>query len=63
MKERGLFDRVYEDLIKRRDRSLSGELNCIPYGLPRFEVENPGIEQGTYYIVTANSKVGKVLPL
>jgi hypothetical protein len=27
-------------------------------GLPRFEVESPGIEQGKYYLITA-SKVGK----
>lgn len=27
--------------------------------MPRFEKESPGIEQGRYYIVTANSKIGK----
>lgn len=54
-----LFDRVHEDLNKRRKRSLSGKPNCIPFGLPRFEEEVPGIEQGNYYIITANSKVGR----
>ena len=54
--EKSLFDRVNEDLIERQKRSLSGELNCIPFNLPRFETEIPGIEQGTYYIITANSK-------
>lgn len=55
-----LFDRVYNDLIERRERLLSGKINCIPWGLPRFENELPGIEQGKYYLVSANSKVGKL---
>lgn len=52
-----LFDRVYDAIIERRDRILSGKENCIPWGLPRFEEVLPGIEQGKYYLVTANSKV------
>ena len=59
----GLYNRVYEDLIKRRERILSGRINCIPWDLPRFQQESPGIEQGKYYLITANSKVGKPLPL
>lgn len=58
-----LYERVYKDLINRRERILSGKINCIPWGLPRFENILPGIEQGKYYLVTANVKVGKVLPL
>jgi len=54
-----LFDRVYDDLHKRRERILNGNVNCIPWGLPRFETYLPGIEQGKYYIITANSKVGE----
>ena len=50
-----LYDRVYEKLIERRDRILSGKLNCIPWKFPRFETELPGIEQGKYYLMTANS--------
>ena len=50
-----LFGRVLEGLKERRDRILSGKINCIPWGLPRFEEESPGIEQGNYYLVTANS--------
>lgn len=57
-----LYDRVFNSITERRDRILSGKINCIPWGLPRFEEELPGIEQGKYYNVTANSKVGKVLP-
>ncbi len=54
-----LIDKVYEDLENRRNRLLSGKVNCIPWGLPRFEEYNPGIEKGTYILLTANSKVGK----
>lgn len=53
-----IFKRVYDDIVRNRERKLSGLHNCIPWGLPRFEqVGNPGIQQGRYYIVTANSKV------
>lgn len=58
-----LYNRVYDDLIERRERILSGKINCIPWGLPRFENKLPGIERGKYYLNTANSKVGKILPL
>ena len=54
-----LYDRVYEQIVNRRDRLLKGNINCIPWGFPRFEEENPGIEQGKYYLISANSKVGK----
>lgn len=57
-----LFNRVYEDLQNRRERILSGKINCIPWGLPRFELQSPGIEQGKYYLLTANSKVGRFCP-
>jgi hypothetical protein len=57
-----LYNRVYTNITDRRNRILSGKINCIPWGLPRFEEENPGIEQGKYYNFTANSKVGRVLP-
>lgn len=60
MKENvSLYSRVVSNLKERRDRILSGKINCIPWGLPRFEEVNPGIEQGRYYLVSANSKVGK----
>jgi len=54
-----LFQRVYDNIENRRERVLSGKINCIPWNLPRFEEESPGIEQGKYYLPTANSKVGK----
>lgn len=50
-----LYKRVYKNLIEKRDRILSGKINCIPWGFKRFEQESPGIEQGKYYLLTANS--------
>jgi hypothetical protein len=56
---KSLYNRVYDTIVQKRERILSGKINCIPWGLPRFEKENPGIEQGKYYLFTANSKVGR----
>lgn len=54
-----LFERVHGNLKERRERILTGKVNCIPWNLPRFEEHSPGIEQGKYYQITAASKVGK----
>ena len=54
-----LYKNTLEYIKQRKERIESGKINCIPWGLPRFEEESPGIEQGKYYIITANSKVGK----
>jgi len=54
-----LFDRVAKNLVTRKERIESGQINCIPFGLPRFEKEFPGVEQKTYYQITASTKVGK----
>lgn len=58
-----LYKRAYTNLVDRRQRLLEGKINCVPWGLPRFENQLPGIEQGKYYLITANSKVGRHLPL
>lgn len=44
---------------KRRQRILDGGVNCIPFGMKNFEKALPGIEQAMYYLITANTKVGK----
>lgn len=54
-----LFNRTIKSLEKRRTRILNGEINVIPWGLPRFEKDCPGIEKGKNLLFTANSKVGK----
>ena len=54
-----IFERVYEDILTRLDRAKSGLLNCIPSPFARFREVFPGLEMGTYYLFSANSKVGK----
>lgn len=53
------FQYVFDNLVKRRERVISGKYNCIPFPYPRFRQIFPGIEQGKYIIVTANQKIGK----
>ena len=53
------YKRVLQDIEKKRDNRINGQINCIPWGFPRFEQECPGLEQGRSIIFTANSKVGK----
>lgn len=57
--KQSLYSRVYDNIVNKRERILSGKVNCLPWGLPRFEENSPGIEQGKYYQVTAQSKAGK----
>lgn len=54
-----IFKRVLTKLHDRRERIVQGKINCIPWGLPRFEMFNPGIEKAKYYLLTASSKIGK----
>lgn len=53
----------YEDILEfikmRREKILSGGVNCIPSDFERFSNDYVGIEQGTFYCITANTKVGK----
>lgn len=53
------FDRVFADLIERKNRIQQGLLNCIPSPFPRFREVFPGMEQGKYLLFSANSKIGK----
>ena len=43
--KKSLFSRVYENIVNKRERILSGKVNCIPWQLPRFEESSPGIEK------------------
>lgn len=54
-----LYNRVIEGLTTRRENVLNGGINCIPFNLPRFEEELPGVEKKQMYGVTASTKVGK----
>jgi len=59
LEKTSLFDRTFSTIVNKRERILNGKVNCIPWNLPRFENQNPGIEQGKYYLNSANQKVGK----
>lgn len=54
-----LFLRTFNNIESKRQRILDGKINCIPWNLPRFEHESPGIEQGKMYMITAHPKDGK----
>lgn len=54
-----IFARTVDTLVKSRENRLNGRLNCIPWGFPRLEMYHPGLEQKKFYLITANSKVGK----
>ena len=59
MGELKLFNRVYDDIKRRRERILNGEVNCIPCPFKRFSSEFIGIEQAKYYGITGVSKAAK----
>ena len=54
------FSDVYNKLELNLQNHLTGNYNCIPFqGMERLERFVPGIEHSTYYLLTANSGVGK----
>ena len=55
----GLIDETLDYLEDRRERLLSGKVNCIPSPLKKFRRDFVGVEQETYYCVTANQKAAK----
>lgn len=50
-----LINRVLDNLKKRRNNILEGNINSIPSPFQRFKEHLVGVEQGTYYIVTGYS--------
>jgi hypothetical protein len=55
-----LFDETVNKIKEKRNNLLSGKANCIPFeSFPRFKNYLPGIIQGTNWIITASSGVGK----
>lgn len=60
MAEGLIFKEVLEELKKNKENHEQGYFNCIPFsGFDRLERYLPGVEQDTYYLLTANSGVGK----
>lgn len=54
------FRQVLGEIQQNKENHSNGYYNCIPFtGMNRLEKFLPGIEQDTYYIITANSGVGK----
>lgn len=54
------FNEIYSEIIQNRENHQQGYFNCIPFmGMERLERYLPGIEQETYYKITASSGVGK----
>ena len=54
-----LVQRVLTNLENRRQRIITGGINCIPSPFKCFRNDFPGIEQGKYYLVSGASKSGK----
>ena len=54
-----IYHRRLVSYKEKRERVLSGELNCIPSPFPRFRKEFPGIERAKYYLLSGSEKAGK----
>lgn len=55
----GLIDRVLQGAAERRERIISGKVNCIPSPFHTFRYDFPGVELGTYYLVSGAAKSSK----
>jgi len=54
------FGQILEEIQHNKENHETGYFNCIPFeGMERLEKYIPGIEQDTYYLITASSGVGK----
>ncbi len=54
------FNQIYNEIAANKHNHEKGYFNCIPFmGMERLERFIPGIEQDTYYLLTASSGVGK----
>lgn len=54
-----LIERVVDNLEKRRERLINGQLNRIPSPFTRFSNDFIGVEQSCYYTITSFTKGGK----
>ena len=57
--ESDMIERIIDTLKARRENAINGEINCIPFNLPRFSNDIPGIEKDKYYLISGNTKSGK----
>lgn len=54
-----LIERVLENAKERREKILSGKVNCIPSPFKTFRYDFPGVELGTYYLISGGAKSSK----
>lgn len=54
-----LIQRVLESAKERREKILSGKVNCIPSPFKTFRYDFPGVELGTYYLISGGAKSSK----
>lgn len=54
-----LTQRVVQSIEERRQRILSGKVNCIPSPFKSFRYDFPGTELGTYYLISGTAKASK----
>lgn len=54
-----LVERVIKDINERREKVISGKINCIPSPLRRFSNDFVGIEQGNYLLISGATKSSK----
>lgn len=54
-----LIQRVKNTLRERKERVLSGKVNCIPSPFKAFRHDFPGTEKGTYYLISGAAKSSK----
>lgn len=53
-------DVIYKEIVQNSENHMAGYYNCLPFeNMSMLERLIPGIEQDTYYLITANSGVGK----
>lgn len=54
-----LTQRVVKSIEERRQRILDGKVNCIPSPFKTFRYDFPGVELGTYYLISGSGKSSK----
>lgn len=54
-----LIQRVISTIEERREKILNGGINCIPSPFSSFRYDFPGVELGTYYLISGASKSSK----
>lgn len=58
-KNNELVESALNQLEERRNKILSGSLNCVPSPFKKFTADFPGLEQSQYICVTSFTKGGK----